>query len=288
MSVTDKELQDLTIAELSPRIRNREVSPFFTRTVQDCALTLQPIAGFDPKDPLSSREPVPDYSKAIGKDVKGLKLGIIAGYFDDLMVGEGKGLFLQAVELLGSLGVEREELSIPHMEWIPAVHSCTSGVETVASHVPYLKTRPRDYSPDIFYRQVALLTVPAAAYVTAQRVRRIICQEFEEALKRVDVILAPAVPIPAPTFEEIQQGFIEVDGNKIPVARWSGNFWTQGSIPFNITGLPSLSLCCGFSSSGMPIGMQIVGGPFQEERVFQVAHAYERANPWYKRRPNIE
>ncbi|MFB3059898.1 MAG: amidase [Candidatus Binatia bacterium] len=258
----------------------------FTKTVGDTALVLKAIAGYDPQDPLSADEPVPDYSKSIGKRVKGLKVGLIKGYFDDIMVGDVAKSFGEATKLLESLGMRIEEVSIPHMDLIPAVQNCTSRVENVSAHDRYLRSRPRDYSPELLYRYIHALMVPAATYVNAQRVRRVICQEFDEVMSRVQVILAPT-SIPAPTIEECNLGHMELSGKKIALRPSTMNRSTWGTIPFNVTGYPALSVCCGFTSSGVPLGMQVVGAPFQEGIVLQVAHAYERAAQWYKRKPNL-
>jgi len=258
----------------------------FTKTVGDTALVLKAIAGYDPQDPLSADEPVPDYSKSIGKRVKGLKVGLIKGYFDDIMVGDVAKSFGEATKLLESLGMRIEEVSIPHMDLIPAVQNCTSRVENVSAHDRYLRSRPRDYSPELLYRYIHALMIPAATYVNAQRVRRVICQEFDEVMSRVQVIIAPT-SIPAPTIEECNLGHMELSGKKIALKPSTMNRSTWGTIPFNVTGYPALSVCCGFTSSGVPLGMQVVGAPFQEGIVLQVAHAYERAAQWYKRKPNL-
>lgn len=253
-----------------------------TKTAKDCALVLRTIAGRDPRDPLSSDAKVDDYSKGIGKRVKGVKAGLITGYFDELMIGETKDIFVEAVKRLRSLGIKTEEVSVPHIGLIPAVQTATSRVENVSDHDHYLRTRPRDFSPSLLHRHIHALMIPATTYVIAQRVRRLICQEFEEALRRVQLIVTP-VSIPAPTIDECKQGFMEVDGKKIRFQEPRGSFWGLSTMPFNVTGLPALSVCCGFTSSGLPIGMQIVAGPFQERLVLQVAHAYERAAGWYQR-----
>ena len=258
----------------------------FTKTVADTALVLKSIAGYDPRDPLSAEEPVPDYSKSIGKKVKGLKVGLIKGYYDDIMVGDVAKSFGEATRLLESLGMRIEEVSIPHMDLIPAVQNCTSRVENVSAHEHYLRSRPRDYSPELLYKYIHALMIPAATYVNAQRVRRIICQEFDEVMGRVQVLLAPT-SIPALTIEECNLGHMESDGKRMALRRSTMNLSTWGTIPFNVTGYPALSVCCGFTSSGVPVGMQVVGEPFQECIVLQVAHAYERAAQWYKRKPKL-
>lgn len=258
-----------------------------SKTVNDCALVLQSIAGYDPKDPLSSEEPVPNYAKNIGKKVKGMRVGVLRGYFNDDLASEVKRTFEEALRTLEAIGMKTEEIVIPHLDLIPALQSASSRPEGNSDHDHYLRTRPRDYSPGLLYTLIAGLLIPASVYVTAQRVRRLICQEFDAALERVQAIVAPTTPIPAPTIEECNRGYVEWDGKRINLQDRRGNFLTQCTIPFNVTGLPAISTCCGFSSSGLPIGMQIVAGPFQEGVVFQVAHAYEKAAEWYKRKPQI-
>src|SRR5262249_53445623 len=124
-------------------------------------------------------------------------------------------------------------------------------------------------------------------YVTAQRVRRVIAEEFDEAFKRVDVIVTP-VSIPAPTIEECNRGVTVIDGEKIALRDKRGSFWGLSTLPFNVTGHPAMSVCCGFSRSGQPIGIQIAGRPFDESTVLQVADAYETAAGWYEKKPSLD
>lgn len=257
------------------------------KRVRDCALILKCIAGSDPKDPLAADAPVPNYSRTIGKDVRGLKVGLIKGYFDELVFDEVKEAFAGATDLLRTLGLETEEVSIPHIGVIPAVQACTSRVEDVPEHDHYLRTRPRDYSPNMLRGLIGSLLIPGGAYAFAQRVRRLIRQEFDQVFGRVQVIAAPTIAFAAPTIEDLDRGSAEIEGRRIKLHDGRGNFFTLCTIPFNITGLPALSVCCGFSSSGLPIGMQIIGKPFDEVTVLQVADAYERAAPWSKRKPQL-
>ncbi len=258
-----------------------------TRTVQDCAVVLGHIAGHDPKDPLSSDEPVPNYTKPIGVPVKGMKVGIIKGYFEQSLVGEVRSAFDEALKTLKALGMKIEEITIPHIDLVPALQAASTRPEANSDHDQYLRTRPRDYSPGLLYTLIAGLLIPAPVYVTAQRVRRLLCQEFDTAFEKVQVIVAPTLFSTAPTIEECNRGYIEADGKRINLTDRAGNFLTRYTIPFNVTGLPTISVCCGFSSSGLPIGMQISAPPFQEGKVLQVAHAYERTAEWYKRNPQL-
>ncbi|MGH7826618.1 MAG: amidase [Candidatus Binatia bacterium] len=258
-----------------------------TRTVKDCAVVLGHIAGHDPKDPLSSDEPVPNYTKLNGIPLKRMKVGIIKGYFDESLVGEVRHAFEEALRTLKAFGMKTQEITIPHIDLVPALQAASTRPEANSDHDQYLRTRPRDYSPGLLYSLIAGLLIPASVYVTAQRVRRLLCQEFDAAFERVQVIVAPTLFSPAPTVEECNRGYIEADGKRINLQDRAGNFLTRYTIPFNVTGLPTISICCGFSSSGLPIGMQISAPPFQEGVLFQVAHAYERAAEWYKRKPQL-
>ena len=258
----------------------------FSKTAHDSALVLQVIAGKDDKDPLSSAAPITDYSRALETGVRGKKFGLIMDYFDHLVTGESEKLFAQAIESLESLGMKPEKISIPHSSLIPAVQLATSRVENAAAHDHYLRTQPRNYSPDILYRHIHALTIPATTDVAAQKVRRILCDEFATAFKSVSVIVTP-VSIPAPTIEECRQGFAIIEGRKVKFQDIRGSYWGLSTIPFNVTGLPAICVCCGFSSSGLPVAIQIAGSPFDESTVLQTAHAYEQATHWYKKRPSL-
>jgi aspartyl-tRNA(Asn)/glutamyl-tRNA(Gln) amidotransferase subunit A len=259
----------------------------FTKTVQDCAYVLETVAGYDPQDPLSSTATVPRYTDAVRKPVKTLKVGVIDSYFSEVMSSEVRQIFTGALGTFERLGLKAESISIPHMHLVPTVFACTMRFEDIAPHDHHMRTRPRDYSPRLLYNQISSLTIPEATYQTAQRVRKLIYREFETALAKVDLIVAPTMAIPAPSLEACERGYVEVDGTRVPLQDSRGNFLTLFTIPFNLTGLPALSVCCGFSSSGLPVGLQLIGPAFQESLILQVAHAYEQATGWHKRRPPL-
>ena len=220
------------------------------KTVADTAIILSAVAGHDPKDPLSARQPVAKYTESLGKNVKGLKVGILRGYFEEVMATEVKQAFYDALAVLEKLGLETEEVTIPHMDLIPAVKVCTSRVENASAHDHNLRTRARDYSPQTLYAYLAALLVPASTYVMAQRVRRIICDEFRALLERVQLFAIPTVGFAAPTIEECNSGWLNIDGKKIRRQDARSGADSFCAIPFNVTGLPSLNVCCGFSSGG--------------------------------------
>ena len=257
------------------------------KTVEDCALVLNCIAGADPNDPYSADVPVPDYTQCLADGLGGLKVALVRGYFDALMFDEVRQVFMEAVRFLRSLGVEMEEVEISHMELLPAAQACIARVEDMPDHDRYLRTKPRDYSPGMLRNLIGSLLIPGSAVNTAHRVRRLVYEGFERAFERVQVIVVPTISFPAPTIEELDRGRAHIDGREVRLSDHRGNLFTLCTIPFNQTGLPALSVCCGFSPSGLPIGMQIVGRPFDEETVLRVGHAYERAAGWYKRTPDF-
>ena len=256
------------------------------KTAEDCAVVLNCIAGADPKDPYCADVPVPDYTRELTSGVGGLKAGLVRGYFDALMFDEVRQVFAEAVRFLPSFGVETEEVDIPHMELLPAVQACIARVEDMPDHDRYLRTRPRDYSPGMLRNLIGSLLISGSAVNTAHRVRRLIYEGFERALGRVQVMVVPTISFPAPTIEELDRGSARI-GREVRLSDRRGNLFTLCTIPFNQTGLPALSVCCGFSPSGLPIGMQIVGRPFDEETVLRVGHAYERAAGWYEKTPDL-
>jgi aspartyl-tRNA(Asn)/glutamyl-tRNA(Gln) amidotransferase subunit A len=231
---------------------------------------------------------VPKYTESMGRNVKNLRVGILRGYFEEVMTAEVKDTFSQAIAVFEQLGMATEEVTIPHMDLIPAVKVCTSRVENASAHDHNLRTRARDYSAPTRNAYLAALLIPASAYLMAQRVRRIIGDEFHALLQRIDLFALPTVGFPVPTIDECNEGWLTIDGRKIRRQDERGGADSLCAIPFNVTGFPSMSVCCGFSTAGTPIGMQIAGGPFQEERIFCVVHAYEQATDWHKRRPAIQ
>ena len=257
------------------------------KTVEDSALVLNCIAGADPEDPYSADVPVPDYTQSLTSGVGGLRVGLVRGYFDALMFDEVRQVFTEAVRFLRSLGLETEEVAVPHMELLPAAQACIARVEDMPDHDRFLRTRPRDYSPGMLKNLIGSLLIPGSAVNTAHRVRRLVYEGFERAFERVQVMVVPTIAFPAPAIEDLDQGYTRIDGREVRLSDRRGNLFTLCTIPFNQTGLPALSVCCGFSPSGLPIGMQIVGRPFDEETVLRVGHAYERAAGWYKRTPDL-
>ena len=246
-----------------------------TRTVRDCAIMLAAIAGRDDRDPTSSRNPVPDYLASMEDGANGLRVGLPDEMFEyEALSAETRDAVMRAVTVLEELGASSERMSLPTTEHSGAVFVASADVDAASFHEPWLKSRPQDYDWSTRIRLESALLTPSTAYIRAQRARARIRRELLEALERYDVLVMPTGPVTAPS---------------LAASTGSPGGYYQGrsdlgrrryTSPAALAGLPALSLPCGFSSAGLPIGMQIVGRPFDEAGVFRIARAYERAAEW--------
>ena len=247
-----------------------------TWTVEDTAYMLQAIAGHDPKDPTSSRAPVPDYSLSLKEDICGVKLGLPRHYFFDPDPSVNREIVAAvetAVSVLEDLGAHVEEVSLPSLEHVRAANSVIMVSEAYAYHEPNLKARPLDFGEIVRGRFRVGALMSAADYLQAQRVRTLARREFAEVLKDVDLLVTPTMTQPAAAFEGYD-----------PASTVRGRSFTA---PFNVTGLPAISVPCGFTEDGLPIGMQLAGKPFDEPGVIKAAYTYQQHAHWYDTRPPI-
>jgi aspartyl-tRNA(Asn)/glutamyl-tRNA(Gln) amidotransferase subunit A len=242
------------------------------RTVEDCALLMQPLAGHDPLDPASSRSPVDDYAAALGRDVRGVRVGVVRNYFFEGIDPEVERAFEEAMATLRRLGADVRDVQIPSLK---ATHSFLLILlaEAYAYHERDLREHPELYGDVLRERFQAGALVTGAEYVQAQRIRSEICRETAEVLQAVDVLATPTTPRPATSFTQAHDPDFGFPRSNMP--------------PFNITGSPTLALPCGFSSSGLPLSLQLAGRPFEEATVLRMGHAYERATAWHTRRPPV-
>jgi aspartyl-tRNA(Asn)/glutamyl-tRNA(Gln) amidotransferase subunit A len=242
------------------------------RTVQDCAFLLQPLAGYDPADPASSRAPVDDYLAPLGRDVRGLKIGVPRAYFLEEVDAEVARAFEEALETLRGLGAEVRDVQIPSLR---GVHSflLILMAEAYAYHERDLREHPELYGDVLRERILTGALVTASEYTQAQRIRSEICRETAAVLKTVDVLASPTALKPATAFAQALDPEFA--------------FPKSNMAPFNLTGLPTLALPCGFSSSGLPLSFQLSGRPFEEGTVLRAGHAYEQATTWHTRRPPV-
>ena len=245
-----------------------------TWTVEDTAYMLQAIAGHDRRDPTSSTAPVPDYSASLVEDIKGVTIGLPRHYFydaDPSVSPETVAVVEKAVVELESLGARVREVSLPSLDYVRAANSVIMVSEAYAYHEPNLKRIPEKFGDIVRsrFRTGALLS--AADYLQAQRVRTWARREFAEVMRTVDFLVTPTMTTPAPAFEGYD-----------PTSTVRGRSFTA---PFNVTGLPAISVPCGFTEAGLPVGMQIAGKPFDEPGCIQVAYTYQQHAGWYKTRP---
>ncbi len=249
-----------------------------TRTAADAALMLTAMAGYDAADPSTSVLPVPDYRVALTGDVKGLRVGLLRGFFLDGATSEVRGAVEQAAKTLAAAGAVVDEVSLAQMASTAPAALAIVGSEALAYHAATLRTRAADYDPEVARRLKVAAFIGGQHYVAAQRVRALIRSDVDAALAHRDVLLAPSTPMTAPALEERQ---VTLGDGPSPVRPALIRF-TQ---PFNLSGHPACSVPCGFTVSGLPVGMQIVGRPFDEATVLRAADVFQRLTDFHARRP---
>ena len=254
-----------------------------TRSVSDSALMLQVIAGYDPLDPSTVPVPVPDFSDSLGKGLSGLKMGIPTNYYFDLMDSEVEASVRQAIDTLEELGVEAREIALPSMKYAGALR-IAGMADSVVTHEPYLRTNRQDYGPTVLYRTLAGQFVLGRDYSKALKVQRIIKEEYARVLQEVDFLVTPSAPVAA---WRIDSETVTLGGKEYPVRGPGAGMTSRCTSPSNATGLPAMSIPCGLTQAGLPIGVQLIGRPFEEQTLFQVAHGYEAVSPNRGRRPAI-
>jgi aspartyl-tRNA(Asn)/glutamyl-tRNA(Gln) amidotransferase subunit A len=248
------------------------------RTVEDCALVMNAVAGYDPRDPSSADRSIPDFTQSLTENIKGLRVGVPKEPFEDPIDSEVEHFVRSAIELLGKLGAIIHEISWPMYHESKAISSSIQMAEATAYHSQLMRRQGSRFDPKVRLRLEAGLFISAVDYVQAQRARRLFCQQSCDLFKKVDLLAGPTVPITACTIgtEEVQIGNTLL--GVIPAL-------TQYTRPFNLNGFPAITVPCGFSKNGLPIGFQLAGKPFDEATVLGGAFAYEQATEWHQRRP---
>lgn len=245
-------------------------------TVRDVALLLQVLAGYDPDDPASINAPVDDYL-SLEQSLAGLRLGVPIGYFFDDLHPEVEAAVRAAIEELARLGIDVREIRLPEAE---AAHEASNVVllcEAFAYHRQRLRERPEEFGEDVRTRLQAGASMSGSDYALARRTQvewqRRLARLFEE----VDVLATPTTPIPAPRIEEsAASGAVSAAFHLARLTRL-----------FNLAGVPALSLPCGFTQSGLPIGLQLISRAWSEAGLLRVAYACEQATPWHTRLPAL-
>ena len=249
-----------------------------SRTVEDCAMTLQAIAGYDPKDPYTSNLPVSDYRGALNGDVRGLKVGVVKEMLCSSVVEEEvRQAVLAATNVLGKLGASIEEVSIPL-----SVHAWTIStglrVEAPWNYRDLVRNRLKEIGHDNRISYLTWSLFPGQVYYKALKLRTLIRQEVLEALEKVDVLALPTAGT----------GAQKIAPDPIIDSKEKANRISSILTPmFSEASIPALSICCGFTSESLPIGLQLGGKPFDEQTILNTAFAYEQNTPWHTRRPPI-
>ncbi|MFH0794549.1 MAG: Asp-tRNA(Asn)/Glu-tRNA(Gln) amidotransferase subunit GatA [bacterium] len=270
-----------------------------SRDVEDCAIALNLISGHDKMDSTSAAVAVPDFAAALGKDIKKLRLGIPKEYFIEGMEREVEDSVRQAVKTLEGMGADVVEVSLPHTEYAVATYYLCATAEASSNLARYdgvhyglrdfdaenivdlfTATRSKGFGPEV-KRRIMLGTYALSAgyyeayYLKALKVRTLIKNDFEKAFEKCDVIATPTAPTAA---------FRAGEKTGDPLQMYLSDIFT---ISVNLAGLPGVSIPCGFNSGGLPIGLQFIAPSFEEERLVSVAHAFEQATDFHKRRPAL-
>ncbi|WP_027339381.1 Asp-tRNA(Asn)/Glu-tRNA(Gln) amidotransferase subunit GatA [Halonatronum saccharophilum] len=275
-----------------------QIGPF-SKDIRDCALAMNYVAGHDKMDSTSAQVEVPDYTKALGKDIKGMKIGVPSEYFGDGIDKEVKDAVWKAINKLEELGAEYEEVSLPHTDYALSAYYLIAPAEASSNLARYdgvryghrseeanglvdmyKKTRREGFGDEV-KRRVMLGTYALSSgyydayYKKAQKVRTLVKQDFERAFEEYDVLISPVTPTTA---------FKIGDKSNDPLQMYLSDICT---IPINLAGIPALSMPCGLDSKGLPIGLQIMGNHFEEEKIFQVAYAFEQETKHHKEKPSL-
>ncbi len=261
-----------------PGLRSMDTIGPLGRTVEDCAITLAAIAGRDPKDRLTSDIAVPDYRAALAGGIKGLKIGIVRELvYSDLVEEEVRQSVQAAAAKMQEMGALREEVSIP----LAANAGTISGAIRVEASVTYrdlVFNRPQEIAHDNRIAYMASTIMPASYYYKGLRLRSLIRDQVLAALDGVDLLLSPTTGIAAQLL-----GPDPVIDSKAAVGRIPWMLTTT----FSLANVPALSVPCGFTATGLPIGLQIAGRPFDESTVLRAGHSYEQETEWHSRRPDF-
>lgn len=255
-----------------------------TRTVEDNALFLQAIAGHDPRDPLTSTRPVPDYAAALTGNLGGLKVGVVRELcWPDGAHPEVTAAMRAAIAVMTDLGATVREISLPRAKYAVPLQLLTSDSDIAAMMLKHwLRTHWHDMDTGTRTRLAAGALIPAAVYHRAMRARALVRREVLAALQDCDVLVCPSSLSPPGRIDATRETVDtpEAMQKKVLLRRIS-------TYPFSMANVPALALPMGFSKAGLPLSLQVAGKPYAEETVFRVGHAYEQATPWHARHPDL-
>jgi aspartyl-tRNA(Asn)/glutamyl-tRNA(Gln) amidotransferase subunit A len=251
------------------------------RTVRDAAILLGVIAGADPADGTASRRPVPDYLAGLDGSIAGLRVGVPDRFYWDGLDEEVRTAVRAALDALRGLGARVAECPLPDPALLNDLANVIARCESAAVHARVVRESPHVLQPAVRARLEIGLHLSAHDYLQATRLRARATRTFvAEVFREVDVLAAPTIPEPAPALAAVKAGSAD------EIVRRMGRF-SRLTRPWNALGLPALSVPCGFAADGRPVGLQLVGRPFDEATLLRAGHAYEQAAGWWRRRPPL-
>jgi aspartyl-tRNA(Asn)/glutamyl-tRNA(Gln) amidotransferase subunit A len=271
----------VSTAGVVPLARSFDTVGPLARSVEDAALVLAAIAGADPADWAMPPVPVGDYRAVLTAGLQGLRVGVPRAYFWDRLDGDVAAAVEAALRVLAQLGAEVRDLDLPGVDDAVDARGLIHSTEAHAYHAAWLRERPDDYSPDVHERVTAGRDTTGAALADAHSRLARFGADVNALFETVDVLAAPTTPTPAWPFDATD---VTLNGVTEPY-RASG---LRLTVPFTALGGPSLSVPCGFSTAGLPIGLQLAGRRFDEATVLRVGHAFEQATDWHRRRPPLD
>lgn len=246
------------------------------RTVLDTAVLLQAIAGYDSLDPSSiTPQPLPDFLSKIDRGVQGWRVALAAGDYFEHSDPQVRRAVYAAAQVFVELGAQVEETLLPGLREAAQANGLIVTSEAAAYHRQRLAERPQDFGQDVLTRLQSGAAYTSTEYALARRTQSLLRRQFDAFFDHWDILLLPTTPVAAPLI---------VGPDAVEQAR----LLTRYTAPFNLTGLPAISLPCGFNDQGLPVGLQIVGRSWHEAHLLRAASAYEQATPWHARRPILE
>jgi len=250
------------------------------RTAEDCAVLLGLMAGADPADPTAISGPVPDYAAATRGGIGGLAIGVPTAFYVDDLDAEVAGFLEATIAVFRREGATIVSVDLPDQRQLSAAAQLVLAVEAAAFHKRWMIERAQDYGPQVLMRLQNGLAIPGVTYLEAVRWRAQALAAHVAAVANVDAVIAPVSPVPAPTIAESDVG-------NSPDAEAVIQRLTRFTRPINYLGLPALSILCGFTRAGLPVGMQLVGRSFDEATLLRLGAAFQRATDFHEREPKL-
>jgi aspartyl-tRNA(Asn)/glutamyl-tRNA(Gln) amidotransferase subunit A len=248
------------------------------RTAEDCALLLGSMAGADPEDLTASSMPVPDYLAATKASIKGLKIGVPNSFYVDDLDPDVARILDETLAVLKREGADIVKVELPDQRQLSSASQLVIAVEATAFHKRWLIERPQDYGPQVLMRLQNALAIPGVTYLEALRWRGAALAAHVAATAKVDAVIAPVAPVPAPTIAESDVG--NTPGAEAVIQRL-----TRFTRPVNYLGLPSLAVPAGFAKGGLPVAMQLIGRSFDEATLLTIGAAFQRATDFHVKVP---